>query len=195
MAHIADLYNNGRCGQLRTIDQARGAYAELIQKEIRSGEVSHIRRVMQLMKVTCPACGTLVTSVKCHVCNYFPIPLPNNSEVEAIEEEQRRRKGLPSVARTRDSSIPQQRPPAEEGNRNPPSRTGSRDPREAQQRLEHLQQLVEEERAQQRKMLGQIGVIKELLDAAVKAEDDQSTMMIPKSLPKVSKSKKIAHKQ
>jgi hypothetical protein len=86
MAHIADLYNNGRTGQHRSINQARAGYAELIQKEGRVADAAYTRKLLEAVDVRCPKCRTQVATARCHMCHYFPIKLPSAAELNEIEQ-------------------------------------------------------------------------------------------------------------
>lgn len=195
MSHIADLHTTGRCGQHRSIEAARGAYAQLINKEIRTAEIADIRRIMIMMNVTCPRCGTPVSTVSCHVCRFFPIPLPATAEVLRIETEQRRRKGLLSadadgaprgrggpsagVAAALGAAGSDRGRYGSDAGSSQRCRSGSRasqashasDRSESTRRLQRLEALVEVERAERHKMLSQIETVKGLLATAGVAVD------------------------
>ena len=88
MSHtdMSNLHNNGRCGLHQTLDQARGAYAQLIVKEEKATITAHVRSVLAAMNITCPACAaTRVTSTRCHVCQYYPIAMPTREDVLEFE--------------------------------------------------------------------------------------------------------------
>jgi hypothetical protein len=98
--HIADLYNNGRLGELRTIENARGAYAQLIRKEKLAVEKAYQRRVLSAMSIRCPRCALLVTSARCEHCCFYPIPMPSENELRSREDSLRVSKGLPPLHTT-----------------------------------------------------------------------------------------------
>lgn len=154
MSHIADHHNNGRCGQHQTIDQARGAFAQLIAKEERAAEVSYTRDLLLSLRVECPACKVPVTTARCHVCGYFPIPLPNNAQLRKIEEESRKRRGLPLST----SLLP-----GAGGGIKPPVHSSSPQQLDPTDRLARLEKLVAEERDEQLVMLRQVEQLRGLL--------------------------------
>jgi hypothetical protein len=78
MSHIADLYNNGKCGLHRTLQQARGGFHQLIMKEARAVEASFERSQVEALGIRCPQCSSVVSAARCQHCRFFPIPIPRN---------------------------------------------------------------------------------------------------------------------
>ena len=154
MAHIADLHNSGRCGQKRSIEQARHGFAELIAKENREAQNARIRRQVMQLGGRCPACQTPVATPKCHLCHFYPISLP--------------------TAPVGDDGLPVLFPKvAGDGTPSAPSRASSvakttRTERSERRRateakIEALEAMIKEEHAQQQEIVKQIAVVRELV--------------------------------
>lgn len=141
MAHIADLHNNGRCGQLRTVESARGAYADLIRKELKAVDSASRRDVILTLGVACPRCALVVSSARCGNCRYFPVPLPHASDIDRIVAQRKQR---PST-----SKQPEVETPAAAIERLPDTLSSS-------ERLEKLQKLILQEREQKIAMLERV---------------------------------------
>lgn len=144
MSHIADLYNNGRCGLHQTLDQARGAYRQLIDKEAKSTEAAHVRQVLTTMKISCPSCGTLVATVRCHVCHYFPIRLPTHDEIEQYE--------CDHLARATSSSASQS------------TRRSKVTAKETKEKVAQLEDLVSQERREQEQLKKRLADVKKKIE-------------------------------
>lgn len=87
MSHIADHHNQGRCAQLRTIENARGAYADHIKKEALAADSAKRREVIKAMNIKCPRCALQVVATRCGNCQYFPVPLPSKDALDAAMAE------------------------------------------------------------------------------------------------------------
>jgi hypothetical protein len=143
MAHIADLHNRGRVALHQTVDQARGAYSQLINKESRSAEAAFRRQLASRANVKCPACDNKVCTSKCHLCGYFPITIPTADELMATPASTR----PPSVASSRMT-------------RNTTSTTGAI----TEERIAHLEALIMDEKEQQQEILTQVQALRTLLE-------------------------------
>ena len=175
MSHIADLYNDGRTGRHQSIDQARGCYAQLIEKEARVADAAHTRWLLQLAGVRCPACSAPVSTARCHICKFFPIPLPSKRELDALDEEFRKSHSLPAVhlsgSRHRGSSVSSR---SSVGSRTPSQRSHSvrsyqrSQQREAvQRRIDLLEQELNEEKSVQSKILEKISSLQATLERSL----------------------------
>jgi hypothetical protein len=138
MSHIADLHNRGRVALHQTIDQARGAYFQLINKEQRAAEAAMVRARLTAMNVTCTVCGARVFTAKCHVCGTFPVPIPT----EVLRPT--------STCSTMPSSAGLSR--------------ASTNQRLTEERLERLEAMIRDEQQQQREVLAQISAVRSLLE-------------------------------
>jgi hypothetical protein len=151
MAHIADLANNGRCGVHQHIDQARGAYAQLIGKEISASNNASLRQEMLTRRIHCPACGVKVCTPKCHMCNYYPIgiaaPAPSSTGSEC------------SYATTTASQKQERR-------------------RRTEDRLVQLEEMITAERDQQKQIVSQIASVRKLVEAEAAKSTKKKTVKI-----------------
>jgi hypothetical protein len=143
MSHIADMHNNGRCGQLRTVESARGAYADLIRKEHKAVGSAARRDAILSLSITCPRCALVVCSARCNNCHYFPIPLPDAAALDAVIAQRKSDR-----RRTADDS------PSEEAAENNTSRRSSTP--SSSDRLNRLQTLIVHEREQRIAMLERV---------------------------------------
>ncbi|CUG93406.1 Hypothetical protein, putative [Bodo saltans] len=145
MSHIADLHNNGRCGQLRTVESARGAYADLIRKEHKAADSAARRDAILSLNITCPRCALVVCSARCNNCHYFPIPLPDAIALDSVVAQRK------SAAVRGPSAAVSQPVEAVEKNVTRQSSTPS-----SSDRLDRLQKLIVHERDQRIAMLERV---------------------------------------
>ena len=149
MSHIADLHNNGRCGLHQTIDQARGAYYQLISKESRAADNAFRRQLAARVGLKCPACGANVATSKCQLCGHFPISLPSVDEAAAMAE------------------LQQYRPPSSVASSTRRSRVSGASVLDAvtEERIAKLEAMVAEERAMKSQLQEQLATITKLVEA------------------------------
>lgn len=144
MSHIADLHNNGRCGQLRTVESARGAYADLIRKEHKAVDSALRRDAILSMNITCPRCALVVCSARCNNCHYFPVTLPH---ADAVDLAVAQRKTATSSAES--PSLQCASSSETRGNRQSSTPSSS-------ERLDNLQKLIVQERDQRIAMMERV---------------------------------------
>eukprot|EP00759_Apiculatamorpha_spiralis_P011303 PhF_6_TR18699/c0_g1_i1/m.27329 len=144
--HPADKYNNGKCALHVTIDQARGAWAQQIDKEERCVEKAKIRMKAVQLGIRCPRCGESVTCSKCGVCGYTGITLPSLTP-EPTPPEYRS-----------NSYLRNQMAPSES------SEVTKHRHAETKKKLENLQNMLMEEKEGRAKLEKQISEIKSLVE-------------------------------
>ena len=169
MSHIADLYTTGRRGQHQTIDQARGAYSQLIMKEQAAADNAFRRQLASRLGVKCPACTAQVSTPKCHLCGYYPIAMPTMTDLGPTvagsappagggdwDSASDAARGGPrrGAASSRGGSV------CSSGNR---SRMTSASEAAFEERVSRLESMIERERAERGDVLQQVECLKELL--------------------------------
>jgi hypothetical protein len=153
MAHIADLHNSGRCGQLRTLENARGAYAQLIGKEARNVEFNERREALKTMGITCPRCALPTIAARCENCRYFPVSMPSKEEVDRKVADLKKIRNY-QLRTAGDASASGQHRPA-----------SSECPAAESDKLERLEKLIADERAQRRLLLDRVQKLTALAQA------------------------------
>mmetsp|Transcript_33810 Transcript_33810/g.104385 ORF Transcript_33810/g.104385 Transcript_33810/m.104385 type:complete len:236 (-) Transcript_33810:26-733(-) len=168
MTHIADLHNNGRTGLHQTIDQARGAYFQLIMKEQTAADNAFRRQLASRLGIQCPACMAKVSTAKCHLCGYYPIKIPTADEAEEYFASGKRWKETGGGGDDSASNV--DRMSRRSGSRagsacgSLRSRRSTESDAAFEERVSRLESLIQREREERGEVLQQVECLKKLLE-------------------------------